>query len=109
VKNIGEMMEALLAGKKLTRASYPKGHYIQLIDGVTVDMEGTEMAPNYHNPEFYSIYGEPMPKVIYYRRKWVKLTDCNRIMITPYWASKEAFDSYWDDNEKSEEWEEIQI
>ena len=114
MKDAKEIMEALLAGKKLVEAHYSKDQFVHLVNGRIIRENGDPSPINMCYPQCYSIYEEPESKVKqkWFRRKWILDLSSMTAFHPRYYSSKKAFDEDWNPNnylKVSPEWEEIEI
>jgi hypothetical protein len=103
-----EIYQALLDGKKITRATFDRDQYVELVDGY---QKGTAAPWRFIDPTNWILYEEPKPKRKLYRRKWVTHGGFDGRSYACMWhVSKEMFNKayYWVDD-KSEEWEEMEV
>lgn len=66
-KNVGEIYQALLDGKKITHGY---GYYVHLVEGVLLRSDGTAGLFNFSDPNQWRIYTPPKPKVKLYQYAW---------------------------------------
>ena len=104
-----EIYQALLDGKKIRRNNFPRGHYVELVNGT---QKGHLIPWRLDDVTNWFICEEPKSKKKFYRRKWISFGDGGMSIDCMWYESKEQFDKHYDDHWvllKSEEWEEMEV